>query len=140
MEAKRFSRKVILLTFFLICSANSFAQEISAKNTKISYDENLNLTITATLKNLSRKTITNVFLLVCFESKRNNAILPVPFRESNKKLSVKISPSSSKQISIYVSNPGGDFVYRSTSIEKIRYSDGSIWEPQSYLERSYSLP
>lgn len=116
----------VLQVFNTIIAQNNGTVNWKEKSTKITYDENLNATVSGVFCNKSNKTITNLIFrnITAIENSTKDDFYSQDLDEQN--IRVNIPPYTEKKVSfkIYIQN---DYELRSVNLWKLRTDDGKIY-------------
>ena len=104
-------------------NATSLVQVISSN---VTYDENFNPQVKASVKNPTNKTVTNFVVVTCFAEKGSDRNDIFAQENVENKVNKIIGPYQTIVDNIEISLQHSDYKYNGSYIETVRFSDGSI--------------
>lgn len=117
--------KKVLFTIVLLLLVQILHAAVSVNVIKTTYDDNFNPTYVIEVKNTDSKTVSNVIVTFSFHRDGSSQWDVLSFKYIERNIKVTVQPNSKQVVTISPNVPDG-YSYSGLSLEKVRYTDGSI--------------
>ena len=117
--------KKVSITIVLLFLVQLLHAAVSIEVVKTTYDANFNPTYTLKVKNTDAKTVTNIVVTFALKDSYTSIHDVLGYKYVERNLKVTVYPNSTALVSTTISIPD-NYTLWSTSLEKVRFSYGSI--------------